>query len=385
MKNISNEPYFSSISTKSGRSKIQFTSQTLADGTCLVVFQTAFPFDPKSFFSIVRIYQNGDGQMFQAKGSIVGQNRNKKSALVILTKPGDLIRITESCPRFNTKDVRFYKIGDVGNAIPLPEDVKDFSDEAILELLVDAAPDHLPQWDQCYDSMIKYLALNWPAWFRGIVERQTRSLKKVNRELWWHLSASSVDERELRRVVRDNPYLALKLFKSRLDEEQLLNCIKNSLSGAIQFAFDDLTDDQICDAANTHPDLLLTHAANKLNQNIFEFCVYESFETALEIRATMTASNRAVFFSQALSGGFFSLYGPVKAPIIEEIRNSLITNHDVWNKTYEGDYFRLYSELVSIEIFDFSSDDKMLLYKGIRSVLPDSEKLPFELFVAEQI
>ena len=268
--------------------------------------------------------------------------------------------------------------------MPLPEAVKDFSDEAILELLVDAVPDRLPPWNQSWDTIAKYLALEWPTWFREIVERQTRSYKRTNREAWWHMSPNSVDERELKRVVRDKPYLALKLFKSRLEQKQLLSCIENSITGAIEFSFDDMTDDQVIYAANNEPGLLLIHAANKLDQNVFEFCVHQAIEIALAYRETMTASNRAMVLSLAVFQGVINFDNPVNGSIMEEIRNSLIANHEMWNRTYEGDYYRLYCELVSEGIFDFFIDGESF-YEGIRSVLPDSEKLGFDLFIADQI
>lgn len=60
-------------------------------------------------------------------------------------------------------------------------------------------------------------------------------------------------ENDLRNCVRQEPFLALAHSKHRLTKRQLSACVRGSLKGAVMFASDMLTPEQLKESIYEHP------------------------------------------------------------------------------------------------------------------------------------
>ena len=355
---------------------LKHVSKSLPDGTCLLAFQTAYRYDPQSLPEIVRICLNGDGQLIQQNGSIVGVNRRMKSAVVICAKPGDVIRITECCCKQHEHKVRFYKVGKDFKPRRLKEYFESFADQISIDRLGDAVNGQLTPWDSDWDGLSRIFSFKWPDWLNEIVRRQKLTLFRNDNRAWHHVDSRSFSARYFRSIVSKDPYQALERWRKNLTDRQVQSCIKRSPEGAIRFAFDKMTPAQIDYAVFFHSECLLQYAAEKLSEKQIRLCVTLRLAEAFEFRTQLKSKHQAIILSHALSTKLFELK-PLSESVIDEILLSLRNHFAIWVETYKGDYLRLIADLNESQVCYFATEDGVITYESVRDFIPESEMFDF--------
>lgn len=280
-----------------------------------------------------------------SRGAVLGRDPGMPSALVLDVRQRDLISVMARDVAGGAYTWRHFRIGHDFEPQRLELPSKSFRWDDLCDLIemTDIVPDI--QVDSCDGKLRDFLAESHPAWLQEILDRQIQHWRTHRPERFLRLAPSRASEEEFDFCYSKFPLLTLANFHDRLSSEEIYWLSQRSLKGAVMYAFDVLTAEQITKAMDKYPREMIHFAATRMSDRQLRTCAYKEPHTAFDHRWSQPSRRRAAVLSITYS--YCLLYyqnGPSRA-LHWEIIDSITKHPDVWLSVHGDRYETLFNGL----------------------------------------